>query len=71
MKINEPKFCKSCKELVYSRLCPYCEQPAGELDLDPKDDREIQVNEGEEESYDDGVVALNFDDLYGAESDND
>jgi len=71
MKITEPKFCHFCKEMVYSRLCPYCEQPAGEFDLDPKDDREIQVNEGGDVDFqEDGLVALNFDDLYGAESDD-
>ena len=71
MKITEPKFCHGCKEMCYSRLCPYCERPAGELDLDAKADQTIQVDEGAEETYDDGVQALNFDDLYGAESDSD
>ena len=72
MKIDEPKFCKSCQEMVYSRLCPYCEQPAGEMDytLDAKAN-EIQVDEGLEESYEGGVQALNFDECWGTESDSD
>ena len=71
MNITEPKFCKTCQEMVFSRLCPYCERPAGEMDYGLDKDNEIQVDEGADEEFnEDSVQALNFDECWGVDSDD-
>lgn len=72
----EPKFCKFCQELVYSTFCPYCERKAGAMDYDPDAARDDapEVDEGGgwgSDLSEDGLSAVSFDDVFGAESDND
>ena len=66
----EPKFCKPCGELVYSRLCPYCERPAGAMDYGAEA-AEAEVDEGGAWGSDlDGSEVLSFDEVFGTESDD-
>jgi hypothetical protein len=81
MKINEPKFCKTCQEMVYSLYCPFCERPVRNSVADAEDcfdDSSFdtpEVDEGQgwgEDSNalredDMGVVSL--DDIFGVDSD--
>lgn len=66
----EPKFCKFCQEIVYSKRCPYCERTVSDFNYDTDEAYEPEVDEAQDR-FGEGsnISALSFDEIFDGEID--